>query len=75
MKRSEMIKLANHEGLMVKTNNPRDGQTRYAFFPDAIAPAEQTFFAPLSPLFVALGLREAMAMVKGFIAGKNYMST
>ena len=52
-------------GLLVKTNSPGDGVTRYRFFVALGAAPNQSYWGPANGIYTALGAKEAMAFVWG----------
>lgn len=63
----ELQDYAKSVGITVATWSPGDGVTRYRFFEKA-GPG-QTYFGPLSPMYTALGLKEAWNYLYGYGAG------
>lgn len=67
-KLSAIIKEAEAHGLKVYTYNPGDGINRIRFF--LAGPNATDYFAD-SGLFTALGKKQALIWLQGFIAGKS----
>ncbi len=62
---------ADDVGLLCKTYNPGDGQTRYRFFVRADCPPGQSYFGPRDGLFTTLGPARAMIFLAGYAKGKS----
>ena len=59
----ELSERAEAHGLYIRTWSPGDGVTRYRFFTSP----DNSYFGPESGIYTALGLKEAMAFVEGYI--------
>lgn len=59
--------LVNHAALGLATYSPGDGLTRYRFFPSG-SPSD---YFGAAELYTALGVKEALTFVRGYIAGRE----
>jgi hypothetical protein len=65
--KKEVAENARLVGLEVMTYAPRDGMTRYRFFPKDLN--ADGYFASSGELFTALGANDAMTFLAGYQAG------
>ncbi len=67
MTRKQLEDYCEYHDLYLTTYSPGDGVTRYRFF----SVPGNDYFGPSNGDFTALGLKEAVAYARGFVAGAN----
>ncbi len=65
--RSELSRVAEDNGLYIRTWSPGDGVTRYRFFTDSA----NGYFGPDNGVYTALGLAEARTFVRAWQLSKR----
>lgn len=61
---------ADAAGLVVDDYSPRDGTTRYRFFKKPLLGSKPDYFSS-DGLYTALGLKEAIVWLDGYLTAKN----